>query len=83
MADIKKNAKAGNMVRHAGRRPSISDHGRPSVPSFTCRSSTELITERMQDPSKGSSPYTSIHPEIHPDASPATSCLAQDADIEK
>ena len=42
-----------------------------------------LTAERMQDPSKGSSPYTSIHPEVHPDASPATSRLAQDADIEE
>jgi hypothetical protein len=42
-----------------------------------------LTAERMQDPSKGSSPYASIHPEIHPDASPTTSRLAQDADVEE
>ena len=85
MADIKKNAKAGNMVRQPGpsRRPSISDPGRPLVPSFACRSSTALIIERMQDSSKGSSPYTSVHPEIHPDAGPATSRLAQNADVEE
>jgi hypothetical protein len=82
MADIKKNAKAGNMVRQAqagGRLGSFNRAG----PSFRCWSSTALISERMQDPSKGSSPYTSIHPEIHPDASPTTSRLAQDADVEE
>jgi len=42
-----------------------------------------LTAERVQDPSKGSSPYTSIYPEIHPDASSITSGLAQDADIEE
>jgi hypothetical protein len=83
MADIKKNAKAGNMVRHVGRRASISDHGLPPVPSFTCRSSTELMSERMQDPSQRLGPYTSIYPEIHSDASPTTSRLAQDADVEE
>jgi len=85
MADIKKNAKAGNMVRRPGpgRRPSISDPGRPLVPSLACRSSTALMIERMQDPSKGLGPYTSVHPEIYPDASPATSRLAQNADVEE
>jgi hypothetical protein len=83
MADIKKNAKAGNMVRQPGRRPSISGHGHPPLPSFSCGISTELIPERMQDPSKGFSPYTSIYPEVHPDASSITSRLAQDADVEE
>jgi hypothetical protein len=86
MADIKKNAKAGNMVRHAqaqagGRLPArrIVHFGLGS-PSHAIQ---VLTAERMQDLSQGSSPYTSIYPEIHPDASSTTSRLAQDADIEK
>ena len=42
-----------------------------------------LTAERMQDPSQGLGPYTSIYPEIHPDASSTTSRLAQDADVEE
>jgi hypothetical protein len=77
MADIKKNAKTGNMVRG----PDAVYLGKRMVPSswtpfLTETTRTALISERMQDPSKGSSPYTSIHPEIHPDASPTASRLA-------
>jgi len=62
--------------------PSALGHGRSFRPSVLTRD-TALISERMQDPSKGLGPYTSIYTEVHTDASPATSRFAQDADVEK
>lgn len=74
MADIKKNAKAGNMVSRG-----ICGY----IPDAELRPVFRLTLERMQDPSQGSSPYTTIYPEIHSDASPTTSRLAAYADIEE
>jgi hypothetical protein len=82
MADIKKNAKAGNMVSGSSSLSSmVWDRW---VPGLSRLIQLDLLTvERMQDPCKRSSPYTTVYSEIHPDASPAPGGLAPNADVKK